>query len=813
MRARGGAREEGAGDDGRRAGRALGNEETPNAERRTPNAEWERRPLHSALGVGRWAFGVLCPSCGLPLRPARGFDTTKYRAARAPRFSWRALLRRTGSLRSACCSGAIRCCFGMTITSCRSCRFCGCGAELVGRRAAVAESVLLGLQQSGGGISVRDVLGFRECGGGPIWKLPLTFPQQAAALSLAHLFVLGMGGYLLARGRELVAPLALMVGLVAALEWLDRLLGRDGLVRRAGRVCLAAVGLVGNGARARWRGAGRIDFFGRRRSSICSSRADFLTPWSCWWCWLAGWRSSRLRKRVRSNPSGPLVVGLLLGVGLSAPAWLALFDYVSGSARQAQDPAAHFQWIVPLAALPGFILPAWTVAWADFSTRLMPHGATELACGFVPPVALLFALVTRGRLVVRQLRWELGLLALVLLLSMLPTANMFRWSFRWLPLLALVHRALRGGSVATAGAVAECGRVRDRPGAGAGWRDVAGAYRRGKWLAAFRRHAGSGGDLGAGACAPRFRVAQECGRCRSSPASHFSPLIFLLPTNGGVPKYNLDQRLTEAAPLDPDRLYLSVYPAPEHRYRREVQPAPFGRVVRPGSTSMWGGVRLINGYSPIRPAGVAREFEFAIHGEIAPWAGEYFPQGKAGRTTCSRSSGVDGIIVARESEITPQPAAEWELVHSSEEGRVYHRRGGPLPAGAERVRQRVRARGNCQDRRLASWRVRCHLRAGGRTAGAAHIFAALFSRLSGGIGRTRIAGRVVARAHARGGSAGGKRGSAHATLSAVVADDGRLRRGRLRGGNAGRAHPRGAQTGLDSVCNRSEDLGVTPFKE
>src|SRR5438105_10126083 len=33
-----------------------------------------------------------------------------------------------------------------------------------------------------------------------ISKFPLTFPQQAAALSMAHLFVLAMGGYMLARG-------------------------------------------------------------------------------------------------------------------------------------------------------------------------------------------------------------------------------------------------------------------------------------------------------------------------------------------------------------------------------------------------------------------------------------------------------------------------------------------------------------------------------------------------------------------------------------------------------------------------------------
>ena len=51
-----------------------------------------------------------------------------------------------------------------------------------------------------------------------IWKFPLTFPQQAAALSIAHLFVLAMGGYLLARDRGLTSALAIMVALVAALN-------------------------------------------------------------------------------------------------------------------------------------------------------------------------------------------------------------------------------------------------------------------------------------------------------------------------------------------------------------------------------------------------------------------------------------------------------------------------------------------------------------------------------------------------------------------------------------------------------------------
>src|SRR5207244_13547126 len=36
------------------------------------------------------------------------------------------------------------------------------------------------------------------------------------------------------------------------------------------------------------------------------------------------------------------------------------------------------------------------------------------------------------------MKWELVLLLVVLLLAMLPTAGIFRWSFRWLPLFHLV---------------------------------------------------------------------------------------------------------------------------------------------------------------------------------------------------------------------------------------------------------------------------------------------------------------------------------------------------------------------------------------
>src|SRR5204863_3550763 len=99
----------------------------------------------------------------------------------------------------------------------------------------------------------------------------------------------------------------------------------------------------------------------------------------------------------------------------------------------------------------------------------------------------------------------------------------------------------------------------------------------------------------------------------------------------GVPRYNFSQELLKPAPLDPQRLYLSVYPWTELTYCIANKPQPVGQTLRPGSTSMWAGLRSINGYSPIRAAGVAREFTTSIHGEINPDVGTYLVYHQAGR--------------------------------------------------------------------------------------------------------------------------------------------------------------------------------------
>ena len=90
---------------------------------------------------------------------------------------------------------------------------------------------------------------------------------------------------------------------------------------------------------------------------------------------------------------------------------------------------------------------------------------------------------------------------------------------------------------------------------------------------------------------------------------------------------------------------------------------------------MWAGLRFVNGYSPIRPAGVAREFASAIHGDVDPDLAQWFLQHQAGENGLLERIGIDGIIVAREFNFTPQPAGEWELATEADEGRVFHRRG------------------------------------------------------------------------------------------------------------------------------------------
>jgi hypothetical protein len=507
-----------------------------------------------------------------------------------------------------------------------------------------------------------------------IWKFPLAFPQQAAALSIVHLFVLAAGAFLLGRQRAFSVPLSVMIAMVAALNgW---------------NICWGATDWFGALAAFTWL---PWAWWGLERAlERDRGRWRFLWPAPFVYLVVTGgfpytvvmlgvlvaWLVLRAVVEGKTITAClPIILGVALGFGLSAPAWLALFDYVQGSGRSAQSALAHEQWLVPWKALPAFILPCWTVNWADFSTRYVPHAATEMASGLIPPVALIAGLVNGGRSFVRRIRSDLFLLVVLLVVSMLPSAGVFRWSFRWLPLIHLVMaicaaEALRS-TVATNRARSPGMIALLLVGVGAVimlafhleglyafpfvWivLAIAGVWAALDWLVEFKQR-----DWLVAAIV--FAVLLATYLC--------------IPPNCGVPKYQLSQELTQPQPLDRQRLYLSVYPAPEYTYRTADRPGPVGQIVRPGSTSMWAALRFINGYSPILAGGVPRQFDFAIHGEINRNVGDYLVRNQAGKSGILEQLGVDGLIVAPEIGVDP-PASDWDSVFQNTEGRVFHRRG------------------------------------------------------------------------------------------------------------------------------------------
>src|SRR5437867_1280210 len=509
-----------------------------------------------------------------------------------------------------------------------------------------------------------------------IWKFPLTFPQQAAALAIAHLFVLAVGAFLLARDRRLSVPLSIFVALVASLNgWI---------------VCWGATDWFGALGAFTWL---PWAWWGAERA-LDPRRTKWRFLWPAPFVYLLvtggfpytvlmlllliGWLSIKSLVQTRRISSIlPMLFGVALGFGLSAPAWLAILDLVQGSARELQSPKAHWQWLVPPAALTGLILPSWTVNWTDFSSRHVPHAATEFACGLVALTALIVGFISRGRMLIARLKWELILLLVVLLLSMLPTAGLFRWSFRWLPFFHLVlaicaaeilHIRVGSPIPATAALV-----LTALTAIAILILHTAGSYAFPLTWIFF--------GLAATWCLSELLLRDsEFHKCVPVVITFLALLATYLciPTNCGVPRYNFSQELLKPSPLDPQRLYLGIYPWAELTYATSNKPQSVGQTLRPGSTSMWAALHFINGYSPIRADGVACEFAASIHGEINPDVGSYLLSQQAGKDGELALLGVDGIVVAGELDFTPQPTSEWEAALTTDEGRVFHRRGAPF---------------------------------------------------------------------------------------------------------------------------------------
>src|SRR5438874_5963875 len=176
-----------------------------------------------------------------------------------------------------------------------------------------------------------------------VWKLPLTFSQQAAAVSIAHLAVLGAGAFLLARGRKLSISLSIFVALVASLNgWIICWGATDWFGALGAFTWLPWAWWAAERAldptRSNWRFLWPALFVYLLITGGFPYTVLMLALLLAWLALRAVFEVDDIASPARKRRGGlarltriwPLLSGVALGLGLSAPAWLALFDYVPG---------------------------------------------------------------------------------------------------------------------------------------------------------------------------------------------------------------------------------------------------------------------------------------------------------------------------------------------------------------------------------------------------------------------------------------------------------------------------------------------------
>src|SRR5205085_12705470 len=111
----------------------------------------------------------------------------------------------------------------------------------------------------------------------------------------------------------------------------------------------------------------------------------------------------------------------VVGLGLSAPAWLMLLEYTPHTVR-GQTPSLglwHY-WTVPVDGLLGLVFPGYATLWDMFGFS-KPHLSFEMAGGLVPAAILVALLWRTGWDALRALRWEWVLLVLLFILCTGPS--------------------------------------------------------------------------------------------------------------------------------------------------------------------------------------------------------------------------------------------------------------------------------------------------------------------------------------------------------------------------------------------------------
>jgi hypothetical protein len=314
----------------------------------------------------------------------------------------------------------------------------------------------------------------------------------------------------------------------------------------------------------------------------------------------------------RSRDAAVIAASSLAGLAIAAPAALILVEYFRSGSRMSIATQIENLWVVPPSARPGLVIPTLQTKWVEFSANL-PHAAVELAGAFVPLTGIVAALVAVRNQFWRENRALLLLAGSLLCLLLLPSGGPFRWSFRWLPLFHLVLALCGARGLALVAARGRLAAI------------CAAALLTGTTsLAAVLDYDFTSTItfatvmlIGCGlwfVATARIRAAMPAALTLATIALLF---VAFLPADE-VPRWNIDESLLRPAPFDPSRLYLGLYD-----FHDVIDSDADGRLrigrnpeLRPGNLPMLAGVTFVNGYSPIRPAGIAKIFAMDTHGPL-----------------------------------------------------------------------------------------------------------------------------------------------------------------------------------------------------
>jgi hypothetical protein len=516
----------------------------------------------------------------------------------------------------------------------------------------------------------------------------------AAGFSLTHLLILASGAYMLARGQRASPAGSALVALVASLNGFVLIWG------------VTWVPLLHSFAWLPWA-------WWATRRSLDTGRAADVVLGGVFTALLiaAGWPFTVLMLALvfavlfaqawverRFRAGLPILAVGVLGLGLSAPAWMMLLEYSGATWRgQTATGSLQWEWRVPPAALPGFVFPAYVSRWAMFFEDRSLHFCFELAGALVPLALLGAACRRRGWPLLRQVRWELLLAGLALALAMLPGPGNFRFSFRWLPLffLGLGLAAARGYPLRGEPADLDPSQAEPLGASAAGWAlgfAVAGLTCQELFAPLITPFSRFCAVAQVGLCAGwllldrprRLAALRPWLPCLSAVALlwpfYSVPGLFALEST-----WDLDGTRGRSARLRREVRYLSLV-SPRDVHRKGCSQTAH---LYPGNFCMYDGHEFVTGYSPQRLKGLTALFGFHVHGCVDAESAWRILRDEMGPGGLLALLGVDGLVV---SEDFLDPAGEvqvpgWNVSARWPGGMVLHRQGPPSPR--VRVLERV----------------------------------------------------------------------------------------------------------------------------